>query len=158
MRIPDRLYQTVVQMMPIPCVDLVIRDEATEILLVRRRNQPARDEWWFPGGRVHFGETRVDAAQRKLAEECGLRAVNLEELWTADVILPLESNTSSSHGITTLYAITVQRSSQVSLDDQAVDFAWKKAVAWEKESLHPFVRETLRCVRQHFAAQAAPIF
>jgi 8-oxo-dGTP diphosphatase len=31
--------------------------------------------WEFPGGKVHPGESHVDAALRELEEECGVRAV-----------------------------------------------------------------------------------
>lgn len=144
MEIPEEIYQTVLRTMPIPCVDLIVFNGAGEVLLVRRTNEPARGHWWFPGGRVHFGETRETAARRQLMKECGLHAASVEELWTRDVILPLESDTRMSHGITTLYAVNVETSSQVMLDEQASDFAWKKPAVWEKEPLNTFVRETLR--------------
>lgn len=146
MEIPEEIYQTVLRTMPIPCVDLFVFNSAGEVLLVRRTNEPAHGQWWFPGGRVHFGETRETAAMRQLMKECGLHATSLKELWTRDVILPLESGTRVSHGITTLYAATVAASSHVLLDEQASDFAWKKPAAWAKEPLETLVRDALQQV------------
>jgi colanic acid biosynthesis protein WcaH len=143
MRIPDEIYKKVVRAMPIPCVDLVVSNRAGEILLVRRTNEPARGQWWFPGGRVHLGETREVAARRQLFEECGLQATDVEELWTCDVILPVESDARISHGITTLYTVSVGASSRVILDKQASEFAWQKPSIWRKEPLHPLMAEIL---------------
>lgn len=143
MRIPDEIYEMVLRSMPIPCVDLIVSNSAREILLVRRTNEPARGEWWFPGGRIHFGERREDAARRQLLKECGLHGADVEELWTVDVILPLDSTDRVSHGITTLYAVTAKAPTDVTLDDQASEFAWRHVADWQEKSLHPIVRQAL---------------
>jgi colanic acid biosynthesis protein WcaH len=143
MQIPDEVYQTVLRSMPIPCVDLIVFNSAHELLLVRRTNEPARGQWWFPGGRVHFGENREAAVTRQLLKECGLHAATRQELWTLDVILPIESTSRVSHGITTLYAVTAKAPAEVTLDDQASEFAWRRLAAWQKESLHPMVHQIL---------------
>jgi len=142
-RIPDETYQTILSVIPIPCVDLVISKSTGEVLLVRRTNEPARGEWWFPGGRVHFGETREAAATRKLAEECGLSTADARELWTLDVILPVKTESRISHGITTVFAAFVPSESQINLDAQASEFSWKRPTAWQRENLHPLVHEVL---------------
>ena len=67
MLIPEDIYRLVKQAMPIPCVDLIVIDKLGRALLVKRANYPALGEWWFPGGRVHFLETRHGAVKRKLA-------------------------------------------------------------------------------------------
>ncbi len=143
MRIPEAFYKAIQRVMPIPCVDLMITNCAAEVLLVRRANEPARGQWWFPGGRVHFGETREAAARRKLAEECGLLIADIQELWTRDVILPIESDTRTHHGITTVFLVNVVGSSHVKLDQQSSEFAWRDPVRWQEVTLHPFIREGL---------------
>jgi ADP-ribose pyrophosphatase YjhB (NUDIX family) len=152
MDIPADIYQTVVRTMPIACVDLIVFNSAREVLLVRRTNAPARGQWWFPGGRVHYGETRQAAVRRQLLKECGLEAGTVNELWTLDVILPLDSATHVSHGITTLYAVTAKPPARVVLDDQASEFAWRESPAWQSEALHPIVRQVLREIDNNKAA------
>jgi ADP-ribose pyrophosphatase YjhB (NUDIX family) len=44
------------------------------ILLVRRRNPPARDMYAFPGGRAEPGETPEQNALREFYEETGIQA------------------------------------------------------------------------------------
>lgn len=130
--------------MPIPCVDVIVGNAAGKVLLVRRANEPARGEWWFPGGRVHFGEPREAAARRKLAEECGVEITTLREVKTADVILPLRTASHArSHAISTLYRVEVGTTDSIRLDAQSSEFAWKTPTEWRQEQLHPFVREQM---------------
>lgn len=134
----------ILRVMPIPCVDLVVENCRGEVLLVRRKNEPAKGEWWFPGGRVRFGEEREASAKRKLNEECGLSTMlKMEELWTLDAILPIQSESRVSHGITTIYAVKVQSGAQVHLDAQSSEFAWMKPAHWKAAGVHPFVYEIL---------------
>lgn len=60
---------------PLIAVSVAARNPDTgEFLLVRRGRAPAKGLWAFPGGRLHFGETLVEAAARELREETGLSA------------------------------------------------------------------------------------
>jgi ADP-ribose pyrophosphatase YjhB (NUDIX family) len=43
------------------------------VLLVKRGGQPSSGKWSLPGGMVELGETTVQAVEREIAEECGLR-------------------------------------------------------------------------------------
>jgi ADP-ribose pyrophosphatase YjhB (NUDIX family) len=87
--------------MPIVCVDLMVIDTEGRLLLLRRRDEPVKGHWWFPGGRVHLGEARVESALRKLNEECGLcpDSCTAAELITADVILPDAQGARGHHSI-----------------------------------------------------------
>jgi colanic acid biosynthesis protein WcaH len=144
MRIPEANYRKIQAAMPIPCVDLLVSNSLDEILLLRRNNEPCKDQWWFPGGRVLIGETRETAARRKLLEECGLAPSDISEIGTYDVILPLPSQTAPSHAISTLFSVTVIGSPNVVVDAQSKNFAWMKPDAWLQRTLHPFVEEHLR--------------
>ena len=71
--IPQSLYKKTIGLLPIFCVDIVIRDRAGRYLLVKRKNQPLKGCYWVVGGRVHRGELANVAAQRKMHQEVGLR-------------------------------------------------------------------------------------
>jgi 8-oxo-dGTP diphosphatase len=52
-------------------------DGADEVVLVHR---PAYDDWSFPKGKLHEGETEENAALREVEEETGLRCQLVREL------------------------------------------------------------------------------
>lgn len=56
------------------------------VLLVRRKNHPAMGHWAIPGGKVHWGETLQEAAEREILEETGLRIKAGEAVFTFDII------------------------------------------------------------------------
>lgn len=69
--IEEALYREIVANMPIPCVDIVVSSPGKYIMALRR-NEPARDQWWFPGGRILKGETFHAAAIRLARQELGI--------------------------------------------------------------------------------------
>lgn len=73
-RIPDNQWEIVVRNVPIVSIDLVLQS-VDGIILGKRTNQPAKGEWFVPGGRVHKHERLVEAARRVASEELG---VNIE--------------------------------------------------------------------------------
>jgi ADP-ribose pyrophosphatase YjhB (NUDIX family) len=146
--ISEKLYREICRVMPIPCGDLLVTDKEGHVLLIKRKHEPAVGEWWFPGGRVHFWETRAAAAIRKLKEECGLHAAFAEELGTYDVILDASAAGHVSHGITTLFQIRVENRTPVELDSQSIAFDWRTVEGWRKERLHSLINMWLNAFHE----------
>jgi colanic acid biosynthesis protein WcaH len=134
-------------MMPIPCVDLLVFSDNC-VLLVKRANEPARGQWWFPGGRVHHLEAREKAVARKLREECGIGHTSMHEAGTYDVFLSKteasSSSTRCSHAITTLYYVEAESNQSVVLDAQSQTSKWLPCEAWLRQPLNAFVQEHIR--------------
>lgn len=65
-------------------VVLTIWDGELAALVVERAAAPFKGQWALPGGFVHEDEDLLDAAERELAEETGIRSVraHLEQLAT----------------------------------------------------------------------------
>jgi colanic acid biosynthesis protein WcaH len=144
MIIDEPLYRQILRVMPIPSVDLIVEDENQRVLLAKRANEPARGMWWFPGGRVHFLETRLLAAERKLKEECGLLPEKIIELGTFDVIVEKSDDPDAKfHGITTLFHVKVSGRTNYTLDAQNSEADWRLPDEWLKFDLPRFVQESL---------------
>lgn len=69
-RMPEADYAIALDYLVFTCVDIVFLHE-NQILLARRNRYP-RKTWWVIGGRMVAGESPLEAAKRKAAEEAGL--------------------------------------------------------------------------------------
>lgn len=59
---PD--FMSVIQSTPLVSIDLILRNEAGDVLLGKRKNRPAKSFWFVPGGRVLKGEEIHKAINR----------------------------------------------------------------------------------------------
>jgi colanic acid biosynthesis protein WcaH len=143
MLISKELYDQICRVMPIPCIDLLVTDETGRVLLLKRKNEPMKGQWWFPGGRVFFNETRCQALIRKLKEECNLSPLTTKELGTFDLILDKPSNNLPCHAITTLFLVLVGRKSSLKIDEQSYKAEWHTPEEWMERNLHEFVKNHL---------------
>jgi 8-oxo-dGTP diphosphatase len=53
-----------------------------EVLLIKRRHEPFKNQWAIPGGFIGVNEELEDAAVRELFEETNLSGIKLEQLHT----------------------------------------------------------------------------
>lgn len=139
MKIPDKLYNQICKLMPIPCVDIIVTDMDNRVLLLKRNNQPMKGEWWFPGGRIYKGETRKEAALRKVKEECGINTESIVKIGTYDLFL----NNNLFHAITTVFKVDVEIT-HVVMDDQSCDYSWKTCQEWVKIISNDFLLNNLK--------------
>ena len=61
--IPPSKWQAIVENIPLVSVDLVVEHDGG-VLLGKRENEPAKGEWFVPGGTVLKNETRTEAVHR----------------------------------------------------------------------------------------------
>ena len=70
---------------PAVTTDIVIfsvRDNALQVLLIKRGGEPYKGSWALPGGFVRIDESLDECAKRELHEEAGLEDVYLEQLYS----------------------------------------------------------------------------
>ena len=94
--IPADDWQTIVANVPIVSVDLVIRRDGG-VLLGKRTNEPAKEYWFVPGGRVLKGETRREAVNRVAEAELGIDVEIVESLGAFEHVY----DTSDVNGVDT---------------------------------------------------------
>ncbi|PHQ47057.1 NUDIX hydrolase [Halorubrum sp. C3] len=113
------------------------------VLLGKRENDPAKDEWFVPGGTVFKNESRPDAVHRVATEELGEAVViddclgTYEHFYeTADV-----GGVDSKHYLVTGYRCHFEAADpEIGVDDQHSAF---RVFRPPFEDLHPYVRAYL---------------
>jgi colanic acid biosynthesis protein WcaH len=135
--IPDEEWETIVRNVPIVSVDLVV-ECPDGIVLGKRSNEPAKGEWFVPGGRVHKGETRREAVHRVAEEELGISAEIVESLGafehcydTSDI-----DGVGTKHYLANGFVVETEER-RIQRDDQHSEI---RAFESAPDSLHPYIQ------------------
>lgn len=88
-------------------------------LLIKRGKDPFKDHWSLPGGLVEVGETLVEAAERELMEETGVKAVLSAPVETFDSIQRDGDNEVVTHFVLTVFCGSFHSGDAVAGDDAA---------------------------------------
>jgi len=121
---------------PEVCVGAVIVDD-DRLLLIRRGHGPAAGEWSFPGGRVEFGETMVEALVREVKEETGL------DVAVGDYIGHVEVLGDTAHFVIHDFYATAFDTEPLQAGDDAQEVAWVEFHAVAELNLVDSVAEFL---------------
>lgn len=108
-------------------VDAVVfgakQDANTHLLLIKRKNDPFKGKWAFPGGFVENEEDLPMACARELAEETGLSVSpeNLKQLGA----FAKPGRDPRGRTLTVVYSVSVQMSSHdIKAADDAAEAKW----------------------------------
>lgn len=126
--IEEDLYKDIIHALPILCVDLLIKNSEGKYLLHLRDNEPLKNEWWVPGGRVHK-EEKIHSASRKCKEELGLVITSWKIVGIYEDTYERNSfNTPTIfHGVSiVLTASKDVDENQIILDEQSSKWAYRK--------------------------------
>lgn len=127
MKIDKDSFLKVIEAVPFVSIDLVIRNEHDEVLLGYRRNRPAQNAWFVPGGRIRKNERTQDALQRIARTELGIDAPKGKLIGVFDHLY--EDNFFAEPGIGThyvvcAYSIAIPSGTQFTSDDQHSELKW----------------------------------
>jgi ADP-ribose pyrophosphatase YjhB (NUDIX family) len=128
---------------------LVVR--AGKVLLVQRTLPPHAGAWGYPGGRVHYGETLVDAACRELTEETGLIATAARLIDLYETIPRDAAGQPTTHWLLGAVAIQAPAGEPV-LDHEASACGWFGPDHWP-EPLIPGVERLAGRAREWECSQ-----
>lgn len=99
--------------------------EQNKVLLVKRKNSPARGMWAIPGGKVRWGETLKQALKREIKEEVHVE-IEPDRLFKVIELVP-ERDYADFHYIILDYLVTITKGIPVAGDDAlAVDWFGKE--------------------------------
>ena len=118
--------------MPIVCVDIIIKNNDGEFLLVKRNEEPVKSKWWFVGGRVLKNESLVAAARRKVLEETGLEIESLAKIMGSCELFfdgdPF-GHMNGTHVITTCFSANLLKDNyEVVLDSFHAEYRFFKVI------------------------------
>jgi colanic acid biosynthesis protein WcaH len=128
--IPDHLYREIISVIPIVCVDIVIRNEAGKVLLALRKNEPLKGQWWVVGGRIRSGELARQASIRKVFEETGLKISELQFLGFYEDVFDKNAFDVGNpyHTVSLVFETSVTTNQAIHLDTQHLEWAWFDAL------------------------------
>ena len=120
------LYKKIIKLLPIVCVDVIIKNSDGKFLLVKRKNNPLMGQFWLVGGRIEQMEKAQDAAKRKIMEEVGLEVEDL--VFEGCYEDNFDKNAFESvpyHTISLIFSCLINYNSQeIKLDKQCSEWAW----------------------------------
>lgn len=122
--IPKEEYENILKWLPILCVDCVITHEG-KCLLLRRTNDPAKGQYWFPGGRIQKNETIRDAAVRKAREETKLHCHYDKIISIEETMFPKEGDmTCDVHTVNICCHLIAISPEEIKIDNCHDDYVW----------------------------------
>lgn len=140
--IPPKEWRSIVENVPLVSVDLVVEHDGG-VLLGKRENEPAKGEWFVPGGTVLKNEPRTEAVHRVADEELGAPIVIDECLGTFEHFYDTSEieGVSSKHYLATAYRCHFRNDEPtIAVDDQHSSF---KVIRPPFEGGHPYVQRYL---------------
>ncbi len=140
--IPPSEWQIIVDNVPVVSVDLVVKHQGG-VILGKRKNEPAKGEWFVPGGTVLKNEPRHEAVHRVAQEELGEQVIINECLGTYEHFYDVSEieAVDSKHYVATAYCCHLEHEKiDFSADDQHEEF---KIFHPPFNDFHPYVKQYL---------------
>lgn len=149
--IPGPEYFICLKNLPIAAVDVVLLNyQKNKVLLFKRINEPAKNKYFSPGGRINKGEEIKKAARRKLKKETGIKcAANrlffggiTEEAYPISIF----GKKINTHYIDIVYGLILNKNfdeKKIKLDSQHSEFKWFKI---NDPRLHPYVKNKIKTI------------
>jgi len=126
--IPSDKYESIMRVLPILCVDIIVKTESGKYILIKRKNRPLSGRWWVIGGRVLKDETLEQAAKRKVKEETDLNIKEIRPIgYYEDTFVANPFGTRfRQHSVSLVFLAIVKENQDVKLDYQSL--AWKEVL------------------------------
>jgi colanic acid biosynthesis protein WcaH len=110
-----------------------------------RKNEPAKDTWWFPGGRVFKNETLEETIIRKLKEEVNIENFSIyKQLTITETDFETGPRNIPVHTINVTFLIN-SFEGDISIDDTHSDYQW---FSEKQNNFHPEVCRVFDLLKQ----------
>ena len=124
------VFQTIVKNAPLVSIDLCLIFNG-HILLGKRSNEPLKNQWFTPGGRILKNESKQEALQRLAFKELGLHIENLGTFELMGVWDHFYHNSYFDEGVSTHYInlphfTRLNHKPIITMDEQHKELSWFK--------------------------------
>jgi colanic acid biosynthesis protein WcaH len=153
-------FKVVVASTPLVSIDLIVERKDGHILVGLRRNRPAMNCWFVPGGRIRKNETMDQAFSRVCEDELGFsqkrsgaRFIGVHEHFYDDSVFGGSVHCPSTHYLALAFHLR--------LKDQALSLptGQHRTYKWESpdqllisDLVHPYVKEYIQGLRTVFGS------
>lgn len=140
--IPQELYNDILVNIPIVCVDGILLKNGY-FLMLKRNNEPEKNKWWFPGGRILKDELSEAAILRKFKEEINIDAKVEKFLGFTQTIFTTGPNNIPVHTINLTYVLS-STNTHIVLNSEHQDFRWFNSPSNE---FHPELNRIIKLLK-----------
>lgn len=156
--LPAEKYIDVIEHTALVSVDIIPVDEDGNVLVGKRKNEPAKGTWFVPGSRLFKHESIDDGITRVLMEELGLERTKEEfigvfdHFYETNFLERADSNGKliSTHYVAICYAVGVLDRNKVNQKvalDQHSEIEWASiADLLSRDDVHDLTKNYLRMI------------
>ena len=139
--INQELYDKILENIPIICVDGIVLNKENQILFLKRLNEPEKDKWWFPGGRVVKNEKLSDSIVRKIKQETSIDSKVVSIVGITETIFETGPNKIPVHTINVTFLLEIV-GGDVQIDLDHSEYIWTSDIS--NLDLHTELKKILK--------------
>jgi len=142
-KIAEEEYKKITEQIPIVCIDVVI-EHKEKFLVCKRKEEPAKDQWWLVGGRIFFNELMFDCLKRKLQEEVGIdwsKVIYYCEIGTFETFFEKGKFGFPIHTVNITFLVEISDDSVSINSDDFSDYRW---IQGHEEYLDDYIKNIFR--------------
>lgn len=154
----NKTFENIVRNSPVCAVDICILNDNNKLLLGKRKNPPAKDFFFVPGGRIRKGETLFLATNRILNTELNyeisknifskIKLLGIFEHFYDDNFIG--NNSFPSHYLIVAYLVSLsllKKKYSVDFQDQHEEYIWYNLSSENDIKIHPYIKDYLRNIK-----------
>jgi len=142
--IEEKLYKQIVENTVISCVDVCLLYNG-KVFLAKRKEEPAKNQWFVPGGRIWLGESIEKSAKRKIKEELGIDIITLGQVLTGMTTFKKKGKIRQTLNVVIL-AKPTDAVFKIKLNKTLSEYKW---VNKTNTKYHPYVNNCINKVLQN---------
>ena len=148
-----KTFEQIIKNTPLISIDLIVKDGAGKILLGKRKNEPAKNFWFVPGGRIFKDESIEDAFKRLCKNELN-HTLKIDDATFVGVYEHFYENNVfnnqfSTHYIVLTYEIQIIMNNIVLPLDQHSEYIWHDVDTILKDgSVHQYTKNYFTGVKK----------